>query len=219
MTVPENPKIYHILHIDRLSSVIEEGFLWCDTKISSNKHKGSTIGMQHIKDRRLNKLLTTHKDLHVGDCVPFYFCPRSVMLFIIHKGNHPQMTYNGGQEPIIHLEGDLYKTVEWAAQQNRRWVFTLSNAGSSYFEDRNNVDQLTEINWGAVETYQWNGTENAMIKDQKQSEFLIEYSFPWENVERIGVHSETILQNVMATIAKSNSRYKPSVEIKPEWYY
>ncbi len=46
---------------------------------------GTTIGMSSIKRRRsIERTLNSHPDLHVGDCVPFYFRPRSVMLFLLH---------------------------------------------------------------------------------------------------------------------------------------
>ena len=91
--------------------------------------------MTGIKQRRLTELtLSSHPGLHVGDCVPFYFCPRSVMLYLIYQGNHPELTYRGGQGPIIHLEADLHATVAWAVGAGRRWAFTLSNAGSYFFQ-------------------------------------------------------------------------------------
>ena len=52
------------------------------------------------------------------------------------RANHPSLAYTGGQEPIVHLEADLHQTVAWAEQNRLRWAFTLSNAGSYYFEDR-----------------------------------------------------------------------------------
>jgi len=33
MTVPAQPKIYHIVHVDRLPSIIADGGLWCDAEI------------------------------------------------------------------------------------------------------------------------------------------------------------------------------------------
>ncbi len=72
----------------------------------------------------------------VGACVPFYFCPRSVMLYVIWRRNHPQLTYLGGQEPIVHLEANLLEVVDWADRERHRWAFTLSNASSLYAEDR-----------------------------------------------------------------------------------
>ncbi|MFT5717080.1 MAG: hypothetical protein ACI9T7_001266 [Oleiphilaceae bacterium] len=79
--------------------------------------------------------LTTHPDLYIGQCVPFYFCPRSIMLYLIYQANSPDLAYKGGQGPIIHLQTDLHAVVSWANQQQRRWAFTLYNAGSYFFED------------------------------------------------------------------------------------
>jgi hypothetical protein len=30
MPVPAQPKIYHIVHVDRLPSIVADGFLWSD---------------------------------------------------------------------------------------------------------------------------------------------------------------------------------------------
>lgn len=80
MTVPPNPKIVHIVHVDRLQSIISDGCLWCDSTVVERSSPGTTIGMNHIKQRRLSTSLRSYPELHVGDCVPFYFSPRSVML-------------------------------------------------------------------------------------------------------------------------------------------
>ena len=211
MPVPATPKIYHIVHIDRLSSIIAEGYLWCDAEIVRRGVIGTTIGMNSIKERRLAKTLTSYPTLHVGDCVPFYFCPRSVMLFMIYMGNHPELSYRGGQSSIIHLEADLRQTVAWADAQGRRWAFTRSNAGAYYFEDYSDLTQLDEVDWDAVQARDWR-----RCKERKQAEFLVEYSFPWELVSRIGILSRTYGQ-VQAALQASGHR--PPVQIKLDWYY
>lgn len=174
---------------------------------------GTAIGMSGIKQRRLGQLrLSSHPQLHVGDCVPFYFCPRSVMLYLIHRGNHPELDYRGGQGPIIHFEADLQAVVAWASQEGRRWAFTLSNAGSYFFEDRCDLAHLDQIDWKAVQALEWQ-----QCKEGKQAEFLLEHSFPWQLVRRIGVHSPAIRRQVTQALAAISHR--PAVEIRPEWYY
>lgn len=219
MTVPTQPKIYHIVHVDRLPSIIVNGYLWCDAEVVRRTPAGTTIGMNDIKERRLNDLfLTSYPELHVGDCVPFYFCPRSIMLYIIYCCNNSSLTYRGGQEPIVHLQADLHNCVAWAAQHDKRWAFTLSNAGAYYFEDRCNLAQLSEINWQAVRTNRWSGSGiSSSIKEGKQAEFLLEYCFPWHLIERIGVHSEVIYKKVANVLPVGGHR--PQVEIKTDWYY
>ncbi len=219
MTVPERPKIYHIVHVDRLSSILADGQLWCDAEINHRDPHGTIIGMNSIKKRRLTELtLTSYPDLHVGDCVPFYFCPRSIMLYLIYQANHLELNYRGGQEPIIHFEVDLHASVAWAKQNNRRWAFTLSNAGAYYFEDRCDLSQLNEINWQAVQSDRWSGNGiSPSVKEGKQAEFLMAYNFPWQLIEKIGVYSATIYQQVVNLLPVNGHR--PQVEIRSEWYY
>ena len=212
MLVPANPKIYHIVHVDRLPSIIAAGVLWSDNEAREREVEGTVIGMGNVKERRLGNELQSHPGLRVGDCVPFYFCPRSVMLYVIHMSNHPQLEYQGGQDPIIHLEADLRKIVAHANDNDQRWVFTSSNAGSSYFEDYSDPSQLKMLNWDAIRAKYWQECQ-----DEKQAEFLVEGSFPWELVSRIGVRSRRIGDSVLSTIRQFSHR--PSVEIKPGWYY
>lgn len=158
MTVPAQPKIYHILHVDRLASVLADGHLWSDAMTLQRSSPGTEIGMNNIKERRMKEnRLTSHPGLMVGDCVPFYFCPQSIMLYLIYQGNHPEMGYRGDPGPIIQLEADLHRTVAEAERIDRRWAFTLSNAGSRYFEDRADLARLGEINWDAVAANRWSG--------------------------------------------------------------
>lgn len=213
MPAPAEPKIYHIVHADRLPSIIADDFLWCDAEIARRLPPGTTIGMDNIKERRLKILhLTSHPDLHVGDCVPFYFCSRSIMLYLIHQANHPELSYRGGQDPIVHLEADLKQVVAWAEGQDLRWAFTLSNAGAYYFEDRCDLSKLDEIDWPAVDARNWR-----QCKEGKQAEFLIEHRFPWKLVSRIGVFSRSIYLNTSAAVQAAG--HKPPIEIRPDWYY
>lgn len=212
MAPPAAPKIYHIVHVDRLASIVSDGFLWCDAELQQNPRPGTTIGMSDIKRRRMTTELNSHPDLRIGDCVPFYFCPRSVMLFVIYKGNHPELTYRSGQGPIVHLEADLREVAAWADRKGRRWAFTLSNAGSRYFADRRDLSQLDEIDWGAVRARRWQGRTEG-----KQAEFLIERSLPWTLVRRVGVHSRPIYERVQKAIQAAG--HKPAIEIVPGWYY
>ncbi len=219
MSKPAEPKIYHIVHADRLPSIIADGFLWCDAEIVRRSPPGTTIGMNNIKQRRLKELmLNSHPNLYVGDCVPFYFCPRSIMLYLLSQANDPELVYRDGQGPIIHMEANLNSTVAWAEQLGYRWAFTLSNAGARYFEDRADLAQLDEINWGAVQNNGWgySGVPQS-VKEGKQAEFLVENSFPWSLISRIGVHSRLIYNQVREAL--HDVAHQPEVEIKNEWYY
>lgn len=206
--------IYHIVHVDKLASIIGDGHLWSDAEARNRNAPGTVVGMQSIKDRRLNKVLTSHHGLRVGHCVPFYFCPRSIMLYLLHRGNHQGVTYRGGQEPIIHLVSEIHQAAAWADGEELRWAFTLSNASATYTEDRSDLGSLDEINWQAVKARIWN---DPAIKEGKQAEFLVEDRFAWVQIIGIGVMTKQVGNQVTRILA--GGAHRPTVKVKRDWYY
>ena len=214
MPTPENPTIYHIVHVDRLSSIVKDGGLLCDAVMANRPETGTNIGISNIKQRRLSQSLPCYPDSCIGDYVPFYFCPRSVMLYVISRANHPELHYSGGQEPIVHLEADLHSVVNWADENGRRWAFSLSNAAALYTQFCTGLDNLARIDWDAIAANDWRNPE---VKEAKQAEFLAHRFFPWHLVTRIGVSSPDIGRRVNRAIR--NAVHKPGIEVQWAWYY
>jgi hypothetical protein len=211
---PRHPKIYHITHVENLAAIVAANKLKSDAKMIQEGGPAAPIGMSRIKQRRLKLPVTCYPGDHVGEYVPFYFCSRSVMLYLLHKANDPDIPRKDGQGPIVHLEADLHTVVEWANRQNRKWAFSLSNAGAGYAEFRNDIADLDEIDWPAVANNSWSPPS---IKEGKQAEFLVHRSFPWSLVERVGVPS--MATGRQATTAISSAAHHPNIELKPTWYY
>ncbi|MGB7412846.1 MAG: DUF4433 domain-containing protein, partial [Thermosynechococcaceae cyanobacterium] len=129
--VPSSPKVYHITHIDNLQGIIQANCLISDALRIKDQADCQLVGMSTIKERRLQEIkVTCHPETTVGQYVPFYFCPRSIMLYVVHMGNHPELTYRGGQEPIIHLQADFETVVAWASQNRTPWALSDGNAGA-----------------------------------------------------------------------------------------
>lgn len=171
--------------------------------------------MSHIKRRRLEEIeVDCHPGTHVGDYVPFYFCPRSIMLYILHMGNHPELNYAEGQQPIIHLQADLHSVVKWAEKKGRPWAFSDRNAGARVVEFFSDLARLDELNWPAIATNYWS---EPTIKEAKQAEFLVHDSFPWRLVERIGVYDEAVGDQVRQAFA--HAVHRPQAAVQRGWYY
>jgi hypothetical protein len=58
------------------------------------------IGYSHLKQARLARNVDKADGGTLGDYVPFYFCNRSVMLYIISKGHQD---YSGGKRKSFTL--------------------------------------------------------------------------------------------------------------------
>jgi hypothetical protein len=209
------PEIYHITHVDNLSSIIGDGGLWSDAERIRRGLIHQNAGLTEIKQSRLTEReVKCHPGTMVGEYVPFYFCPRSIMLYLLYRGNRQGLTYTGGQRPIVHLVADLEETVEWANEQGVRWAFSNHNAGTAYADFFSDLDDLDKVHWNAVAATDF---RDFVIKDGKQAEFLLFEWFPWELIKTIGVINDPVAGQVQAALGTHVSR--PRVEIRREWYY
>ena len=159
-------------------------------------------------------VLTEHPETKVGEYVPFYFCPRSIMLYILHKGNHPELDYEGGQRPIVHLQADLEQTIHWAEERKVRWAITDRNAGGYLADFYNHPDDIDKVEWEAVRATDFRGIT---VKEGKQAEFLIFESFPWTLVEKVGVRNNDV--KLEAERVLHDSDHRPQLSIENRWYY
>lgn len=211
MAVPANPKIYHITHVDNLASIIREGCLWSDT-VMVERQGARVIGNREIKADRLWLPVDCHPGTTVGQYVPFYLCPRSVMLYIISRRDHPNVAFRDGQGPVVHLMADMKEVVAWASDANARWAFTDINAANRAADFFNDLSKLDKLNWDAIQASSWRS-----CRDHKMAEFLLHQRFPWELVRGIGVQSPKIAQQVAQ--ACSTTTHRPLIRVKQEWYY
>ena len=134
------------------------------------------------------------------------------MLYVIHRQNHPDLHYRGGQEPIIHIQASLARTIEWADDNKMRWAFTDANASSSVARFYKNTSHLDVLRWDAINAKMWLGDST-----HKQAEFLIEHRFPITLVESIGVYSEEYAKRIYPILRQHGA--DKLIRIVPDWYY
>ncbi|MCE2652678.1 MAG: DUF4433 domain-containing protein [Planctomycetaceae bacterium] len=171
--------------------------------------------MGRIKQRRLERIeVTCHPGTTVGEYVPFYFCPRSVMLYILHMGNNADLEYRGGQSPIVHLQADLHASIAWARTNAVRWACSDRNASAYVASFVSRAEDLTAINWPAIASSDF---RNPVTKEGKQAEFLMHTAFPWSLVEAVGVYDQQRL--ALAETAIARAVHRPRLAVRPDWYY
>ncbi|MDP1826593.1 MAG: DUF4433 domain-containing protein [Archangium sp.] len=203
--VPQDPSIFHITHVANLASIIHHGGLWCDAQRIARALTNTNIGHLHIKQRRLNRLMTTSGGGKLGDYVPFNFCPRSVMLFVVSCGHQD---YAGGQEDVVHL----VSTVSRAVALGRPWAFTDRHAELAHSLHYEDLSRLNEVPWDVMPVHYWTG-----VKEERQAEFLVRDFFDWSGVAEIGVMTEAAEARVRQALI--GSQHVPAVTIRRQWYY
>lgn len=202
-----NPKIYHITHFDNLASIIQCGCLWSDAQRRKQEFSSTNIGHKHIKDRRMTRPVPVSKGGVLGDYVPFNFCPRSVMLFVVTRGHSD---YSGGGSEIIHLASSFNAVLE----AKRPWAFTDGHAEVAFAEYFDQVGDFDEVDWSVMPLQFWNETD---VKHRRQAEFLVHEWFPWSAVEEIGVHNSNAETRVRSLVEQA--QHQPPVVVRRNWYY
>ncbi len=205
-------EIYHITHIKNLSSILQSGGLVANSGLQKQQIQYTDIAHSQIQGRRADTVVPCAAGGYLHDYVPFYFAPRSPMLYAIHKDNVED--YTGGQSPIIHLvsEAELVET------NNLTFAFTDGHANMAYSEFYDNLQSLNKIDWQIMQERYWRDTkEDGDRKRRRQAEFLIHQYCPWKLITKIGVKNSTFESQVRSILQKFN--YNNSVKVYRNWYY
>lgn len=204
--------IYHITHIRNLTSIIDQNGLCCDILTAERALLPVGIAHSHIKERRARRQVLAGPGGTLADYVPFYFAPRSPMLYALNQG--AVAGYTEGQRPIMHL----VTSAETIVHQQLPFAFTDGHADvalSRYFDDLQALDQ---VDWQVMQETFWNDTaEDGDRKRRRQAEFLVHHFFPWTLIEEIGVMTRQMAHDVQQIL--QTSAHRPQVTVSSRWYY
>jgi hypothetical protein len=205
-------QIFHITHIQNLPKIIEAGGLRCDRDCTQSAVGNVNIAHLNIKERRMRRPVPCAARGVVADYVPFYFAPRSPMLYTIRQGNVEG--YEQGQRPIVYL----VSTVEDAVSLGRPWCFTDGHAEIVISRFFDSLTDLSNVDWAVMNAKYWNDTPDAPDrKRRRQAEFLVHEFFPWTAIGEIAVMDAGMMEEVLRVLG--NRADRPSVLVKKSWYY
>jgi len=184
-------------------------------RLRERKANYTNIAYERIQDRRSNKLVPCGAGGSLHDYVPFYFAPRSPMLYTINRGNVEG--YSQGQQQILHL----VTTAESVSDRGLAYAYTDGHAVMEYSDFYDDIEYLylePIIDWELMEARYWSDTEeDPDRKRRRQAEFLVYQFFPWHLVNEIGVINSTIQSQVRNLLLKSV--HKPNILVHRDWYY
>jgi hypothetical protein len=205
--------IYHITHINNLSSILNLGGLVANSRLKQEKINYQDIAYGHIQDRRGRTPVPCSGGGYLHDYVPFYFAPRSPMLYAINKGT--VSSYQEGQNSVIYLVTDI-NTIE---AEGLDFAFTDGHAAMDYTSFFTNLEDLEyEIDWDIMEEKYWRDTDDDPDrKRRRQAEFLVYRFFPWQLIHEIGVINAGIQARVKEILQGFD--IQTPVKICSQWYY
>lgn len=222
--MPNPVRLFHITAIENLVAICQRGAL-------ISKNAGASLGIDYqniahagIQTTRSAKLVANPPGGSIHDYVPFYFAPRSPMLFTINNGNVEGCSLK--QEDILHLE----TTVDRVIQNNPEFVFYDRNASLRYSRPYTDLNKLsTEVAWDLItEAPQLDGFCKYFLStpgqekyidrmERRQAEFLIKHQVHLSTMTRIGVIDKTKAAIVREILAETGVNL--SVDVKTNWYF
>lgn len=199
-----DPEVFHITHLANLSGIIGAGGLHCDAMMASHATAPISIGSATIKQRRLGWSLNLSGAGVAADYVPFYFCPRSVMLYSVSRGH---AGWSGGQDEVVHLVSRVSKFA------TARCVFTDSSAATAYHHAAWALGSVS-LDWDAMRETDW---RDPAVKRARQAEFLVSKFAAWSAIERIVCRTDMAKNKVLPVLQIAS--HQPIVGVDPGWYY
>jgi ssDNA thymidine ADP-ribosyltransferase, DarT len=212
MPRPQPTPVFHITRFEHLESMVAHGLL-SDNQAQERGLVQVEIGNVGIKAQRVRRLVPIAPGGVVADYVPFYFAPRSPMLYAIDKGNVP--TYQQGCEEIIYL----VSSTQTLAAHGLTVLGTDRNAVMAVAEYTDDDTHLTEIvDWNLMKTRMWNNTSTAPDRrERRQAELLVLGQVPWSAFLEVGTKSQGMkrrVEEVLARLAQTTE-----VAVRRDWYF
>lgn len=155
---PRDPLLYHITHLDNLPAIVRQGGLWAKGHLPEGAQQ-TDLADSKIQDRRHAFPVPGANGRCLHDYVPFYFCPKSPMLF----------RRKDLQREIVYL----VTRPSLCVAQGLEWVFTDSHAVTMLARFTRNLSDLERLDWDAIRSDFWGGEANQEIRRRKQAEWLV----------------------------------------------
>ena len=208
---PDERSIYHFTHVNHLPSVIDGGALLADAVVGCQLEV--EVGERRIKAARRRLQVTRPPGGHPCDYVPFYFAPRSPMLYKIARGGVDQ--YQDGQDPLFYLVSSIGAVREAGCS----WLFSDGNCGATltaYYDDLDRIDSA--VDWPLQEQTMWRDTpEDPTRATRRAAEFLVHERVPWSVIHLLAVRTEATRTTVQTILDERGQ--SPPVTVRPGWYY
>jgi hypothetical protein len=199
-------------HVDNLAAVLAAGGLSCDRDVRDNKLACIDIGNAEIKADRYKVRIDCGPGGVVADYVPFYFAPRSPMLYKISRGGVP--TYAGGQNDVLYLVGHA----QAVASAKLGFVFTNGHARMAISQSFDDLRKLKEVDWAVMGSKYWHDTqEHPDRKWRRQAEFLVHSFWPINQIEFIAARTKEVAGQAKSIVESAG--FDLDVRVMFQWYF
>lgn len=202
----------HFSHIDHVESMALSGLV-CDAEAHVPGTLAVEVGDLSIKERRRRLPVPAGPGGVVADYVPFYFAPRSPMMYVIDKGRVPQ--YQGPIYDLVYL----VSSIERLHQCGCTLVISDRNASigiAAFSASPAEWDDL--VDWDVMDLVMWQSTSEYPDRmERRMAECLAHGHVPWAAIDQVVTSTSTHARHVAATLASLG--IGTPVSVRRDWYF
>ncbi len=190
---------YRICHINNLSHILQNGL--CTKHHPQASKDFISIGNPDIIDVRDDTLVKIDGYGNIGEYVPFYFTPKSMMLFNIITGYRAPVVPKLNKEEIIVFRSEIIEL-----SKLDRFFFTDGQANvTSITKHYNNLKKISNIDWDIIHNSDFKKVAADTDKQRRyQAEFLVYHHVPISCIESISVYNDKAATFVKKELAKTD---------------
>lgn len=209
---PERCYCYRITHIQNLPHVLERGLV---TQTHTNASATYIrIGNPEIIDTRSNKPVKVTGYGNIGDYVPFYFTPRSVMLYNIVTGYMAPLVPKRKRDEIVVIRC-LIKQLTTLPN----WFFSTGQANDSVSKHFTDLSHLDQIDWDSIQQSNFKKTDGDYDRPRRyQAEFLVRGKVPLDCFESLHVCDNSTKEQ-LENMLKARNIHNLPVQITPKYFF
>lgn len=206
---PEKALIWRIVHRDNLPWILDNGLHCGNSGIRSANWVD--IGNPELIDKRANHPVLIPPAGVLGDYVPFYFTPFSVMMKNIHSGRGVLQRAN--EEIVI-----LVSSIPQLQARGLDFLFTDSHAYYQWANFYHDVADLDKIDWPILQARDFARAPNDPAKFERyQAEALIHQSCPISGLLGIVCYTDLVKNQIEQLVLDRGLDL--SVHARTEWYF
>lgn len=203
-------QLFRITHVHNLPFILKHGLHCSDSDVQDPNF--TQIGFPSLIEYRKDREVPVPPGGSLSQYIPFYFWYRSPMLFVIHKGNDPEVLLTP-QEEIVYLVSSF----ESLQKVGSRFIFTDRHAKLDYANFYQNPADIANLNWELIRTEHWGRQYGPERKEQKQAECLVYQAVPLDAIVGIAVLNEEVKNKVEQYIFDAGC--KIPVKVRSNFYF
>ena len=198
---------FRVVHIDNLPHLLKYGFVHKDSPNAANNYV--PIGDPLIIEKRIHQLLNNQHS--IGDLIPFYFGPRSPMLYVIQHGYNGVRQFNAEELVycIIRIDDIIINNINCIFTDGHALNYITNFYGKEKLKELNNI-----IKYDDVYTGNWVNEDDRDLKRRKEAELLVLDELSSDFIRGFVVYNEKAYNNLLAMGINANK-----IAIRPNYYF